>query len=240
MRESQFSIFGIAIAARTRTEKYIFRPDCINIDLVHIVKMEEFDGEYTVKRLRQRGLQVSDFDVISKYLSSIQLPVLEYGYPTNPYTWKQLQTIILLEKDLAKLARSRSQQREYEIFQYCLKREYASVLDYILVTKFGLERRVSDGDGRARAFPPLKDFFEVKKVLVENDFPYFNEDGIYHFLLWKINEKVLPCDIVEAKESLRRKLEVVDTLHWINPPHLQSILDIEHVHILCRVEKGAD
>jgi hypothetical protein len=57
-------------------------------------------------------------------------------------------------------------------------------------------------------------------------------------------------DIAQAKEDVKQELElsggedsengqavVVDCLHWINPPHLKSLPDIDHVHILCLLQQ---
>jgi hypothetical protein len=170
-------------------------------------------------------------------LPSIQLPELKYGYPESPLTWDQLKTIIEVEQGVAKLARSSSQQWNYELFRHCLKHEYATMLDYILVTKFDFARRRGEGDDDRlwRAFPQLEDYSKVTTRLVKNDFPYFMSDGIVHFVLWKTNDSIHPQDIEDGKATLVRSMNVVDTLHWINPPHLQSLPAIDHVHILCRL-----
>ncbi len=187
------------------------------------------------QRLKDLGLSAIDGN---KRLS-IELPVLKYGYRKQPLTWEQLQTIILVENNLAKLSRSSDQQRDYEIFRCCLKQEYQSVLDYVLITKFGMEK-IPGNDGRCQAYPLLKDIAETKIVLVPNDFPYFMDKGITHFILWKTRETVLPRDIEDAKKELGKRMKVLDFLHWINPPHLQSLPDIDHVHILCRLENETD
>jgi len=189
------------------------------------------------ERLKDLGLDVAEFDDLQVELSSLPLPTLKYGYTDAPWTWEQLQELILVEQDLAKLSRSAEQQREYEIFRYCLKRQYESVLDHILISKFDFERRKTK-EGRWQAYPSLKDSTTVQTRLVLNDFPYCMPDGIVHYIFWKTKESVTPKDIENAKLELRRQRKVADTLHWINPPHLQSLPDIDHVHILCKLEDG--
>ena len=213
----------------------------MTLDLSHDTSPRLDDAPEIVARLRDLGLEFPDFDERLDELNSIKLPDLKYGYPKSPLTWEQLKTIILIEQDLAKLARSSAQQRSYEMFRYCLKREFASMLDYILITKFEdfTRRRGIGEDRRWYAFPHIKDYLKVETKLVENDFPYYMSDGILHFVLWKTNEPIHPLDIDKAKAELGRVMPVLDTLHWVNPPHLQSLPEIDHVHILCRLDDAA-
>lgn len=189
-------------------------------------------------QLETLGLDVSAFDEIGDDFSTIALPTLNYGFAASPFTWEQLQHIILVEKDLAKLSRSLDQQREYEIFRYFLKKQYQSVLDYILIAKFDFEKKwhPQEHDGRWQAHPPLKEYTETRTVLIPNDFPYCIAEDIVHYILWKTKEAVTPQDIEKAKQELKLKMRVIDAVHWINPPHLQSLPDIDHAHILCRLE----
>lgn len=173
----------------------------------------------------------------------IVLPEREYGYRSEPLTWDELVDIIVKEKNLAKLSRSVKQQTEYEIYMRDLKTQYKSIYDYILHSKFDFQKRLvtnESGVSLWEAYPPVSEVKEVSKILVLNDFPYYNAPGIYHYILWKIGGDVTEQEIEEAKHDLRETLgDVVDLLHWKNPPHLKSLPDIDHVHILClRQEKS--
>ena len=170
--------------------------------------------------------------------NDIVLPEREYGYRTEPLTWRELQSIIVEEKNLAKLSRSVKQQIEYEIYMRDLKTKWKSIYDHILVTKFGFEKLKStdksSGLSLWEASPPLSQIKDPRKVLVLNDFPYFTAAAIHHYVLWKIGGDVTDADIDEARQELREKLgDVVDLLHWKNPPHLKSLPDLDHVHLLC-------
>jgi hypothetical protein len=169
--------------------------------------------------------------VISSRDVPITLPVLKYGYRRERFQWDELRDIIEVVKDLAKLSRSETQQREYEIFRYHLRRQYKSVIDYILISKLGFEKVQTNG--LWQALPQLKDFGEVRKILVLNDFPYYMAYGITHYVLWKTNENVTEEDIEEAQEDLKTMMDVEDMLYWANPPHLKSLPEIDHVHFLC-------
>jgi hypothetical protein len=93
-----------------------------------------------------------------------------------------------------------------------------------------------------------------KTIVVRNDFPYYTAENIHHYVLWKLHGICSDDDIAQAKEDVKQELElgdvenengddekgqavVVDCLHWINPPHLKSLPDIDHVHILCLLQQ---
>lgn len=196
---------------------------------------KSFMNEFLENRLKDLGLTIADFNDIRDQRLSIELPALKYGYQETPLAWEQLRTIIIVEKEFDKLSRSSDQQRDYEVFRYWLKQKYQSVLDYILVAKFRFDKRKGD-DSRWYAYPSLKETAETQTKLVPNDFPYSMEKGIVHYVLWKTKQSVLQQDIEEAKKELGKRMKVIDTLHWINPPHLQSLPEIDHVHILCLLE----
>jgi hypothetical protein len=173
----------------------------------------------------------------------IVLPEREYGYAKEPFTWANLRDIIE-ELNLAKLSRSVEQQREYMIYTRGILREWVSVYDHILHTKFQLEKRLvknsnATNDGRNEtlweAYPPLSEISHVRKKLCPNDFPYYMADGIEHWCLWKLCEDITNDDVEEAKEDLRRRHGgELDFLTWRNPPHLKSLPDIDHIHLLIR------
>jgi hypothetical protein len=110
-----------------------------------------------------------------------------------------------------------------------------------LVSKFHFEKHLienTEQDGRNatlwEAYPPLSEVKEIKKSLLPNDFPYYFADGIEHWCLWKICEDVNDDEIQQAKRELEEMHgDVVDFLSWRNPPHLKSLPDIDHIHILC-------
>ena len=174
---------------------------------------------------------------------TIVLPELKYGYRTVPLEWTELRHIILVEKNLAKLSRSESQQTEYMIFMRHIKSQWKSVYDFILHSKFGFNKRsvvirgsvndVSTDESMWETYPSPSELDQPKKVLVLNDFPYYNAPGIQHYILWKLGGDVTDEEIQEATQQLQEQLgDICDALHWKNPPHLKSLPDIDHVHIL--------
>lgn len=105
---------------------------------------------------------------------------------------------------------------------------------------------------RWKAKPSLDEVRKIQSIqpqsiLIENDFPYYFTDDIKHYVLWKINTNdnkgntnndgsiISEQEIDDALEQLKTKLKAVSTLHWKNPSWLQSLPDVDHVHILCRI-----
>ncbi len=75
-----------------------------------------------------------------------------------------------------------------------------------------------------------------RRILAMNDFPYYMEDGIEHWCLWKLGgEDVTENDISWAKEELASRGDIIEMMHWINPVYLKSLPDIDHVHIVCLI-----
>jgi hypothetical protein len=184
------------------------------------------------------------------------LPVLKYGYRETRLQWHELEKFITVDKDYDRLARSVSQQRDYEFFKCQLQREWNSLLDHVLVTKFGVPRCRNPSTGLWMSAPQMTkpDNSTVTVVLARNDFPYYLENSIEHWILWKWGGTGCNTqDILDAKRQLKEEKKqrvatqedfggspqlqqqpVVEILHWMNPPHLQSLPDISHVHFLCR------
>ncbi|GAX22425.1 hypothetical protein FisN_14Hu039 [Fistulifera solaris] len=165
----------------------------------------------------------------------IVLPTLKYGYCETPLQWQEIQQIVLVEHDFDRLTRSASQQRQYELSKRAILREWASMLDYVLCTKFNLPSELQEGlkrvvrnDGDNTTLP--------RTALVRNDFPYCFEESVQHWILWKLGADCTVEDIQKAKKELQSQLLVQDMLHWVNPPRLQSLPGIDHVHILVLVQ----
>ena len=83
-------------------------------------------------------------------------------------------------------------------------------------------------------------------VLLPNEFPYFVGDSVEHWVLWKLYDEISQHDIDDAIRSLQKNTpdpvdetgpDMDDVLWWENPPHLKSLPQINHVHILVRLKK---
>mmetsp|Transcript_14439 Transcript_14439/g.17553 ORF Transcript_14439/g.17553 Transcript_14439/m.17553 type:complete len:229 (+) Transcript_14439:41-727(+) len=87
------------------------------------------------------------------------------------------------------------------------------------------------------AYPYISDKCNqtTQRILARNDFPYYFEDGIDHWCLWKLGpDDVTEDDIEWGKEELKMKFDdVLELQHWINPEHLKSLPGIDHAHLIC-------
>uniref|UniRef100_A0A6V2MH38 Uncharacterized protein n=1 Tax=Ditylum brightwellii TaxID=49249 RepID=A0A6V2MH38_9STRA len=177
-------------------------------------------------------------------------------YRETPYTWDGVVDIIERKQDLSLLVRSAEQHRVYMAYSDALRREWKTMYDYILHSKFGFQKRIvssTSKEGGAvsadafdtekiitwEAFPSLEEVVSSQTSLCRNDFPYNFEDNIEHWCLWKLCGSVTPDEIDDAKQKLKNMGNVSKTLHWVNPPHLQSLPGINHAHILC-LRKGVE
>lgn len=188
--------------------------------------------------------------VVTNRNVAVTLPKLKYR--TKKATWRELRQIIEIDHDFSKLTRCQQQQHDYEVFRHHMKQQYASTVDYILISKFHFTAvpaeatyaitnadQIIDYDNNRqrkwRAEPPLADVKAPKIILVPNDFPYYVEDSILHYVLFKLKERVTDAEIVDARKELSTKLKPVEILSWVNPTNLQSIPEIDHVHFLCQI-----
>ena len=129
--------------------------------------------------------------------------------------------------DLHLLARTESCTLRYHQFSHGIRKEYASMADYILAKIFRYE--TEEVDGKKKALAPLD--METPQVhFVPNDFPYDFEDPIEHHVLW-CTEPLSP-DVIAA--AIREHRPGYECLYFINFTHLQSIKEIHHAHILSR------
>lgn len=102
---------------------------------------------------------------------------------------------------------------------------------------------------------------EIMRVIARNDFPYYFENEIEHWCLWKLCKTDSGCVDVEEGDDIteedikwaRYQLDlneglilsgavenkglIEDMLYWVNPSHLKSIAGINHAHILCLRKK---
>lgn len=146
-------------------------------------------------------------------------------------TWDEV-TKIIQKGELEKLGRSNEQHHEYVEFMDQIKNNYASVVDYLLISKFQFDSECVNGKVAAIRSPAQ----QGRLLLATNDFPYNFEDGIQHFVLWKLGGAVLESEISDAISEIISKAspDPVECVSYVNPLALKSIPEIDHAHILVR------
>lgn len=151
------------------------------------------------------------------------------AYSDFPLSWEHCQTIVRTNQ-LELLGRSTLQQSEYDTFTTGLQAMWRSTTDYLLHSKFDLPFTL-DSNGKRVVARDSSASHMVKLTLLTNDFPYHFAPGILHLVLWKLGETLTKADIDKAVREVH-DAGAVDVLSYVNPPHLKSILEVDHAHIL--------
>lgn len=146
-------------------------------------------------------------------------------------TWEEVKDVII-RGDLAILGRSQQQQEEYDAFYNQTKSNWLTIADFLLATKFEYEV-LEDITSKKKSVNRTNIISQERLKLAPNDFPYYFEDGIHHFILWKLGGIITEHEAVDAAMKLRtHNSKYIDHIIYINPPHLKSIPEIEHAHVL--------
>ena len=141
------------------------------------------------------------------------------------------------------LGRTFDQHREYKTFMNKVRSEWSSGSDFILAERIGVPYVIgTDGKKTVIRSEMLVDpRFQGKLFFLENDFPYNFESNMKHFCLWKIGGEInvegSDCEIRgEMAKIGYPAARLNDTwCYYINPPNLKSVHDIDHAHIIIRV-----
>lgn len=146
-------------------------------------------------------------------------------------SWEEVKDVVT-RGDLAVLGRSKEQQEEYDTFYNKTKAEWRSIADFLLATKFDYE--VFEDIQLEKKYVSRTDIVLQERLkFAPNDFPYYFEDGIDHFILWKLGGVITEEEAINAAVRLRNEnSKYKDHVIYINPPHLKSIPEIEHAHVL--------
>jgi hypothetical protein len=134
-------------------------------------------------------------------------------------SWSTLRSIIL-SSDLVKLARSEEQKLTYRRGRDTIHSEWDSIYDYLLCKKFGFNEISNESTSKKRSdptFDTLKSQWDkepnnsYRMVLCLNDYPYYLEPGIEHWILWKLGgQDVTDDEIDRAKLKLMRHCIEID------------------------------
>ena len=66
-----------------------------------------------------------------------------------------------------------------------------------------------------------------------NDFPYYLEDGVQHDCIWFEAGAHTDRAVADAI-AVHRPPADFEAVWWVNPPHLMSIPELHHVHVISR------
>lgn len=148
-------------------------------------------------------------------------------------TWSELR--LILEADTPQyLSRLASVQQRYSAAQSAMRAACRSVSDHVREHKFGAPCVLAEDGKRVCEFEDASDggLAFPKSVVVPNDFAYALESPIEHSLIWTRQ----PLGSADSPAVLRLveshfPAAQFETLHLVNPPALQTIKDIYHIHV---------
>ncbi|GMI30752.1 hypothetical protein TeGR_g12736 [Tetraparma gracilis] len=149
----------------------------------------------------------------------------------RPMGWYEAVRVVKNYSTLHHLGRSPANETSYMESRARTQEKYASSADLIKVEKFGLPRETDDERGKIRAGKGGGGGGQLR--LTENDFPYYFDAGIAHYVLWKLGEEALTqSEIDAAMAELKEREGAKRCSFWINPPELKSIPELDHAHII--------
>lgn len=159
-------------------------------------------------------------------------PVVPAAPIDIPVSWQQAKAIIEdgSVEEMAKLGRNTDQLKVYRAFMAKVREDYASVADFIKVSVLERAVRFDPGTNKKQAVDMEHESHQC--LWRKNDFPYNFEKGIEHWLLWCTEP--LPPTLIQEKMAQHFPDKDYDTIFFVNPPQLQSVLAVWHCHVLVR------
>jgi len=154
----------------------------------------------------------------------------------RPFTWEEMK--FLVEKNSVEvMVRTPADERVYMNWLKVLKSKYTSINDYIKIIVMGYSETVDEKTGAKTAGKPKfnteKLIFEsddVYYVIRRNDFPYWLEPNIEHYVLWTSVEFTRE----HAGKILNEKFPDSDLIYFTNTPDKKSVKGVCHYQIFVR------
>ncbi len=153
-------------------------------------------------------------------------PIKDNSVPMDD--WGFLKRIVKRPEEIFLLGREPEDQRKYVEILSETKKKWRSASDLLKVDKFGFAKIEISGLF-ASGDPPQ----DLKTLQIHrNDYPYNFGPSIDHYCLWKFGGPIKAKEIESAMNDLKSEGRYGKCIYWINPPHLKSIPDVDHAHIL--------
>lgn len=154
------------------------------------------------------------------------------GFCIETMPWAHLHALIQegTEQSLGQLGRHPRDIAVYWDFRRQVLERYASMGDYVKITKLDYAPS-TDADGRITAAqPPAEEGGQPHITFRPNDFPYNFQQGVEHHNVWSTCP-LTPEELQSVIESNRRGWEC---MHFVNPESLASIPAVWHAHVISR------
>lgn len=148
----------------------------------------------------------------------------------KPLTWEECSEIVS-SGALDKLARSAEQRGQYISGIAKLGEKYKTIVDAICIDKLKYPNEEDPETSKLRVIESQKPTTKIISF-VPNDFPYYLDDNILHYLLWSnVSISGDEADAIITEKFPKAKFEY---RKFCNPPALQSIPSVFHYHVFIR------
>ncbi|KAJ1840588.1 hypothetical protein LPJ57_010539 [Coemansia sp. RSA 486] len=142
----------------------------------------------------------------------------------RPYTWDEVKLVVAAER-LDLLGRTVDKELAYREDMKKVREEYGSVLNYVRKVKLAAFIRDTNSG----------------HLVIPNDYPYALPENTLHYIVWSkeaLTEGTVPDPDIQCLFEQRLDKDIgPESYEWIwfvNPPHLQSIPEVNHGHLIVR------
>ncbi|KAJ2723584.1 hypothetical protein GGI07_002539 [Coemansia sp. Benny D115] len=138
------------------------------------------------------------------------------------YSWDEVKQVVAAER-LDLLGRVTDKELAYRDDMRKIREEYGSVVAYIQQVKLGVFLKDSGS----------------QFLMIPNDYPYALPDNTMHYIVWskdKLTAGIMPDPVIQQLFESRLDEEIgagkYEWVWFVNPPHLQSIPEVVHGHLI--------
>lgn len=145
----------------------------------------------------------------------------------QPWTWQQVQHICE-QKQYHLLVRNPSSEDSYNARLQYIDQNFVSIKDFVLHAIFEHQEMERNSQGKIQIVEPVQPGVRLRL----NDFPYFFEKNIDHFVLWSFPNALTQQ---QAHDYLEQKFgDMSKVLYFCNPAHLQSVKAVPHYQVMVK------
>ncbi|KAJ2778433.1 hypothetical protein H4R18_004593 [Coemansia javaensis] len=149
----------------------------------------------------------------------------------RPVSWERLGALVA-SGDLSSIGRCYETQLVYERHKARVRQRHATMAGYLAtepLAGFAAQTRAPGFDPRS---PMVASDFSLRA----NDFPYYTDDGIEHWVLW-CKKRLQPGSVAPAAAAqaiVRRFGPDAEWVYLVNPVHRQSVPQLSHAHVFVK------
>jgi len=151
----------------------------------------------------------------------------------SPFSWDAIKIKLAADPIDVYFGRAEELQSQYYADLCQIKKEWSSVDDFCKHRFLGypyLSKRIGESD--VKYVPSDAQCQEPEMRVHENDYPYYFEQGVKHYLLWAAKQKPNDEYLKVIHDTFPDSL--YDVLWFENIPGNKSVQSVVHLHIIIR------